>query len=176
MRLSDYIARWRHTRGYGVHSPIAYRIVKECVRPDSRYGFYSDAFIDYEFRNDRKRCRNVRMLIRFVNLLNPGRVWIPGCDNRIKTALILSFPHLQLTTHKDCPKGVEMIVDFGGNKLMSLWNKFDPYSECELLSFSQIKNDELSEIENAPTLKLEGKGYTILLRRRGMDNISYTLI
>lgn len=176
MNPSDYISRWRHTRGYGVHSPIAYRIVKECVRPDSRYGFYSDAFIDYEFRNDRKKCRNARMLVRLVNLLSPRRVWIPGCDSRIKTALSLSFPKLQLTTHKECPKGVEMIVDFGGNKLQGLWNKFEPLSECELVSFSQFNNEDISEMNNAPTLKLEGKGYTILLRRKGMDNISYTLL
>lgn len=173
MGIYEYINRWRHTRGYGVHSPLAYRIVKECIRPDERYGFYSDAYIDYEFRKEGKVRQNARMLIRLINLLHPKRIWIPNCDKRIKTALGISFPNIHFTTHKDCPKDADMIVDFGDNDCGNLWKRFDGKSECSLVSFT--KNRERTAVDG-PTLTLQAKDYSIMLRREGMDTICYSLL
>ena len=44
--ISETYKRWRHTRGYGVHSPFAYSLVKEVVRPGRKYGHYGYEEID----------------------------------------------------------------------------------------------------------------------------------
>lgn len=37
--------RWRHSRGFGVHSPFAFGLVNSAVRP-GRYGYYGYSVID----------------------------------------------------------------------------------------------------------------------------------
>lgn len=175
MGITEYITRWRHTRGYGVHSPLAYRIVKDCLYPDWAYGFYCDAYIDYEFRNEPRKGKHARKLIRLINLLKPKRVWIPDCDKRVRKALSFSFPRMQLTTNKECPKTVDMIVDFNGGDIDKLWDKLEGMEECTLVAFSK-KAGRMDKMEKGPTLILEGGDYSILLRRKGMDFIRYKLI
>ena len=45
-QIAESYKRWRHTRGYGVHSPYAYSVVKEVVRPGRRYAYYGYDDID----------------------------------------------------------------------------------------------------------------------------------
>ncbi|MDE5794553.1 MAG: hypothetical protein K2I08_07525 [Muribaculaceae bacterium] len=165
----DYIRRWRHTRGYGVHSPLAFLIVKECVRPDRKYGFYSDAYLEFEYHEDRKGLRNAKLALRLINLLRPKRVWIPEGDKRLCTALKMSFPKIQFATQKECPKNVDFIICHSGDH-KSWWEKMDNMDQCGMLVFGK----EPENIENA-TLRLNSKSFTILLRREGMDFVSYSI-
>lgn len=173
--LLKYINRWRHTRGYGVHSPLAFRIVKDCVRPDSRYGFYSDAYLDFEYHGDKKDLKKARMAIRLINLLRPQRIWYPDGDKRLRTALNLSFPSIPVATHKECPKNTDFILSQNSHELKCRWGKMDGLSECTMLIFNRINEDEISGMEYAPTMTLYGSNFTILIRRVGMERISYTL-
>lgn len=38
--LARAYKRWRHRRGYGVHSPFAYRLVRLAIAPGIKYGYY----------------------------------------------------------------------------------------------------------------------------------------
>ena len=163
----DYINRWRHTRGYGVHSPLAYRIVKDCIRPDVKYGFYSDAYLDFEYRDDRNGLKNSKMIIRLVNLFSPKRIWVPGCDKRISTALKMSFPKIQLVTQKDYPKNVDFIICSNGD-CQAMWNKMSALPECVMVAFGK----ELDVPEGA-TLMICNKRFSIVIRRIGMGFVSY---
>ena len=165
----NWIRRWRHTRGYGVHSPLAYSIVKECVRPDKKYGFYSDAYLDFEYHEDRNGLRLSKLALRLINLLRPKRVWIPGGDRRLCTALKMSFPKIQFTTHKECPNNVDFIICRYAD-YQNKWKMMDGMKECGMLVFGK----EPDKIEGA-TLVLTSKTFTILLRREGMDFISYSI-
>lgn len=40
--LFELYRRWRHTRGFGVHSPFAYRLVTEGVRPSRGYIYHAE--------------------------------------------------------------------------------------------------------------------------------------
>lgn len=46
MKLTDSILeryrRWRHRRGYGVHSPYAYTLIREALFPPRGYAYYAD--------------------------------------------------------------------------------------------------------------------------------------
>lgn len=172
MNALDTIRRWRHTHGYGVHSPLAYRIVKDCIRPDSKYGFYSDAYLDFEYHEDRKGLKNSRMIIRLVNLLRPSRIWYPNGDKRLCTALKMSFPKLHVATQKDCPKNVDFIIVSDKKNYFDIWNKMEGHIDCGMIVFgSDIDIDKLEGV----TLTLSGKHFTISLRRQGMDFINYCI-
>ncbi|MDE6481155.1 MAG: hypothetical protein K2L45_12900 [Muribaculaceae bacterium] len=169
LSIMNWIGRWRHTRGYGVHSPLAFRIVKECVRPDKKYGFYSDAYLDFEYHEDRKGLRYAKLALRLINLLRPKRVWIPGGDRRLCTALKMSFPKIQFATNKECPKNVDFIVCNSGEH-QAMWKKMDGIEECGMLVFGK----EPDKIEQATLMLISGT-FTIILRREGMDFVSYSI-
>lgn len=176
IQISDFISRWRHTRGYGVHSPLAYRIVKECIRPDNRYGFYSDAYLDFEFHDDRKGLRNAKLALRIINLLHPKRIWIPAADKRIRTAFEMSFPKLYVASQKECPKNVDFIICHSHNYGRDLWKRMDEAGDCGLLAFTNIDKSQVAEWSNPPTLQLFGKDLTLMLRRKGMESTSYEIL
>ncbi len=167
--LKEYLERWRHTHGYGVHSPLAYRIVKDCLRPDRRYAFYSDAYLDFEYHEDRKGLKNAKMALRLINLLRPKRIWLPGGDKRLCTALKMSFPKIQMATQKECPKNIDFIIA-GSGDFHAMWGKMDTMEECGMLALGK----EVDDFKGA-TLILSSKTFTIILRREGMDFVSYSV-
>ena len=168
--LKDWIRRWRHTRGYGVHSPLAFRIVKECIRPDERYGFYCDPYLDFEYHEDRRGLRRARMIIRLLHLLRPAHVWMPDADKRIVTAIRMIMPKLRMATHKECPKDTDFIIAFDRKDIAALWHKMDAMEECGLLAFRPS-----GEISDGVTLEFESKDFRIFLRRTGMQKITYEI-
>ncbi len=42
MSILNKYRRWRHSRGFGIHSPFAYRIVKEALYPQRGYQYYAE--------------------------------------------------------------------------------------------------------------------------------------
>ena len=41
-RFFRWYRRWRHTRGFGVHSPFAFRLVTEAIHPPRGYAYYAE--------------------------------------------------------------------------------------------------------------------------------------
>ncbi|MBD5291574.1 MAG: hypothetical protein HDS24_05880 [Bacteroides sp.] len=77
MEIFRRYLRWRHSRGFGVHSPYAFRIIERVIRPGgaARYG---DARIRYAMQGAPRRWGNyARMLLRLVGELRPASVFIP---------------------------------------------------------------------------------------------------
>lgn len=120
-RIFGLLTRWRHTLGYGVHSPLAFRIVKECIRPDDLYAFYADSRIDSTFAADHQRRKSVRMLVRLVHQLHPQGVWIAERDKEVAGLLREIFPYVPVSTGGKCPEISDFIVNFGGKDTMSVW-------------------------------------------------------
>lgn len=74
----------RHTYGFGVHSPFAYRLVKDVVRPGRGYAWYGYEDIDAAV-NSRKAGirieRQSKMFLRLIAFLNPDSLFLPlGID------------------------------------------------------------------------------------------------
>lgn len=164
------IRRWRHTHGYGVHSPLAYTIVKECIRHDKRYGFYSDPYLDFEYHEDRRGLRRARLIIRLLNLLRPSHVWMPAADKRIMTAIKMIMPELRVATQRGCPKDVDFIIMFDSADTDRIWNNMDDREECGMVAFGK-PGDSPERV----TLEIESKDFCILLRRIGMHKIKYDI-
>lgn len=71
--------RWRHSRGYGVHSPLGFRVVRHVLRPASYVVYYGeerleDIFPEAGFRE----LRQAKRLLRLVAELQPSYVWTSG--------------------------------------------------------------------------------------------------
>ena len=82
MRLAEWFGRWRASRGYGVHSPLAFRIVKRVVRPDRGVCYYGE-----EALHDAR----AKLLLRFVAEMQPAYVWVsPGMPENLLEAIRLA--------------------------------------------------------------------------------------
>lgn len=42
MNLKKRYCRWRHRRGFGIHSPFAYRLIREALYPSRGYAYYHE--------------------------------------------------------------------------------------------------------------------------------------
>lgn len=83
-RFIKQLNRWRHSRGFGVHSPYAYRLVCDVVRPNPRYGYYGYHDVEravLEARvgtsSESRFIRRACLLLRCVATLRPVSVWLP---------------------------------------------------------------------------------------------------
>jgi len=77
--ISQTYLRWRHSHGYGVHSPFAYNFVKTVVRPGSQYAYYGYFDIDQALTRvadgDYPRLRrDAMLLLRTIVFLRSRRL------------------------------------------------------------------------------------------------------
>lgn len=78
MKSNNSFQRWRHSHGYGVHSPFGYNVVTRAIRP-GKYGWYGYSDIDLSMVHpDWHIRREARMLLRLVAMLKPGSAFIPN--------------------------------------------------------------------------------------------------
>ena len=90
MRLSERFKRWRASKGYGVHSPLAFRIVKTVVRPGREYSYYGEERLRVG-REAPLLTRRAELLLRFVAQLQPSYVWVsPAMPEVFKEAVRLA--------------------------------------------------------------------------------------
>lgn len=87
MTVYDRFKRWKRRRGFGVHSPEAYRIVKRVIRPGKEVAYYGEEILtlsDYP----RKTVRQARLLLRLIAYEKPAFVWTsPGLPSIFNEAI-----------------------------------------------------------------------------------------
>lgn len=81
MNLFKEYIRWRHSRGFGVHSPFAFRLISDVLRP-GRYGYYSYWEIENHLkRNEKDDYRFIRLIkftLRLAIFLKTRRIVSPS--------------------------------------------------------------------------------------------------
>lgn len=180
-RVLDFINRWRHTLGYGVHSPLAFRIVKECVHPDTRYAYYADSIIQ-SYSESAEMHRQLRLIVRLVSTLHLKNVWMPDCSKKILKILRKSCPSLQISTGMELPKNPDFIVLFPNlpdavasqlpvdtDAFTILW--FNQHSDFK----SESSRAVVDKIENS-TLTLDSSLFSLYIRRKSMSPVCYSLL
>ena len=96
MRLGERFRRWRASMGYGVHSPLAYRIVQYAIRPSRGVLYYGEEELegiaaDSKRQITKSRLKRARLLLRLVAELQPSYVWIsPGLPDIYLEAIRLA--------------------------------------------------------------------------------------
>lgn len=95
--ISESYKRWRHAKGFGVHSPFAYRLVKTVVAPDRIYGYYGYYAID-------------------VSLPVSGKEGYPRLqkDARLLLRLLATLGIRRLLTYSSLPKAFEAAAEAAG--------------------------------------------------------------
>lgn len=79
--LARWYKNWRHGRGFGVHSPLAYRLVSEVLRPRGDACYYGEAWARALFAGD-SRSRVAATVLRLLADRNPRSVaLISGAEN-----------------------------------------------------------------------------------------------
>lgn len=83
MYPAEAYRRWRHSHGFGVHSPFAYDLVRHVVHPPKGYVWYGYTDIDNDILHDRTSRRlphvrrHARMLLRLAAWLNVDSAYLP---------------------------------------------------------------------------------------------------
>ena len=67
------LLRRRHSRGFGIHSPYAYRFVTDVVRPRI-YGYYAYDDIDADDTIPARSIRTAKWYVRLLIFLKPARI------------------------------------------------------------------------------------------------------
>lgn len=75
MKIGERFRRWRATKGYGVHSPLGYRIVTHAVRPKSVFAYYGEEILENS-QSTKRDIKRACLLLRFVAQIQPSYVWI----------------------------------------------------------------------------------------------------
>lgn len=85
------LTRWRNTRGFGVHSPFGFQIVKRVIKNPGGYAYYAYADIERCCHNDhtgKKTTEEAKMLLRLTCMVKADSIFLtPDCPKAFKTAL-----------------------------------------------------------------------------------------
>lgn len=74
MTLRERYLRWRASKGYGVHSPLAFRIIGNVIRPPRDVIYYGEERLA-ALPASWTLIRQARILLRLVAELQPAYVW-----------------------------------------------------------------------------------------------------
>lgn len=102
--VADIVTRERHSRGYGVHSPLAYRLVKHVFRPPRDVVYYGEEKLETMRPDNPRMVGSARFLLRLVAELQPRKVWMTsGIDLWVPAAKLGGA--LKVTTERTDPEG-----------------------------------------------------------------------
>lgn len=91
MGIAARLNRWRGSRGYGVHSPLAFSLVKHVLRPSRGVVYYGEEALMATDGLAGRELKRARILLRLVAELQPSFVWIsPGASAHLQSAVRLA--------------------------------------------------------------------------------------
>ena len=73
-----WLARFRHRKGYGVHSPFAFRFITDVVYEDHPYYAYRELDRELPFYMRLRQGRGLHLLLRLANHLQPETIVVPA--------------------------------------------------------------------------------------------------
>ena len=90
MNLAERFNRWRATKGYGVHSPLAFRLIQRAIKPPRGIAYYGEEKLDVS-PLPRFMVKRAGILLRAVAELQPSYVWFsPGLPEIYQEAIRLA--------------------------------------------------------------------------------------
>ncbi len=94
------ITRWWRSKGHGIHSPYAYRMVTEVLPERGRYYAYD--------RIERlPDSRRLKLIFRLVCEFMPTTVHAPGITGTAKEVILLADPRVRFT---DNPTEADLLI------------------------------------------------------------------
>lgn len=131
--IGDTYLRWRHSHGFGVHSPFAYNLVKTAIRPGI-YGYYGydlidDVLLSPDTEQDRHLKKDARLLLRLLVALNSSRLFLSHTSRPVFHAAAegAGIKCLPLSSHKESPQPGDFVLIEGNS--------------CDASSVAKLLND-----------------------------------
>lgn len=117
LRLKTRYKRWRHGRGFGVHSPFAYDFIVETLRQELPYYAYDVIDAMAAGRDGdigRLDARRLRQVFRIAARFNPSRVAITGSrgSDALRFAIACAVPRADLDA---AASSADMVVVCGAD-------------------------------------------------------------
>ncbi len=176
--------RWRHTRGYGVHSPFAYRVVRDAVRPPRGYGYYGDHDIECALVengcHDTHAERIGRFTLRLCDIIRPEKVFLSPAFPRpestaLQAALRAAGSGIAISRSLDDIESCGFLISYGDSAAGALEKAISGVGrtillDCVSVGFQQRLFDSVKE-----GLWLEGNGTGVIFNRPAMARTSYTI-
>lgn len=106
MNICTPYLRWRHSRGFGVHSPYAYSFIMDVLRPGP-YRYYSDLEVENHLKgneyHDHRFIHLIRFTIRLAIFLKSKRIITSSSFARLAeiAAASLGKPFLVIKNSKN---------------------------------------------------------------------------
>lgn len=75
--IGVWIRRFRHRRGYGVHSPFAYHFLRDVVYEKSPYYAYRELDSHLKWSQCLRQRKGLHLLFRLANYAQPRRLLLP---------------------------------------------------------------------------------------------------
>lgn len=121
--------RWRHRRGFGIHSPFAYKVVKDVI--DQPCAFYGYQDIEEALEHTRRPAelrKFARLLLRLSAFLRPEKICMSrSAPDLLSLALRLGYSRAEVTgmhTPSSVAKGCTLFIDtdrtFGADEIEKL--------------------------------------------------------
>ena len=179
MNLWKGYLRWRHSKGFGVHSPYAYRFVVDVLRPGP-YALYSydeiDPYLNKAEYHDYRLIKRVKFLLRLINFLKTERIVSSGQIREMELACKASGIPLLLSSEisgaEKLKKGDLVVVD--SRETSSVLPGKGIQEGVALFALSP--NPEISKLLETPIergLLMKGKKRLLLIPRPEMAYLSY---
>lgn len=181
MGVIEYIKRYFRSYGHGVHSPLAYRIIKESLMFNRRrygYRYYSDRYVELTCAGDRLAEKTAMFTIRLTSLLLPRCIWIPGERAEIiRRCVRKAYSDREVSGASECPKNAGLIVFFRNDNRLKSTLTIDPDLNCAVLVVPPLRNESVGGIRNlSPTLTIRSGWFSLFCRRKGMAPVEYDIL
>ena len=72
-----WLARFRHRKGYGVHSPFAFRFITDVIYERHPFYAYKELDMALPFSKRFRQRRGLHLLLRLANHLQPENIVLP---------------------------------------------------------------------------------------------------
>lgn len=179
-RISEGYKRWRHTRGYGVHSPYGYRLVKRVFHPQKGYSFYGEEELRLSLSSDTSRevfCNSLQLL-RLATELNVQSAYLPANTYGLyRNALREARSTIHITSIASEMKDCELVCIKGDETPLRVLSGLLSETTVRGLVLHYPPKEWPDELFASlkEGVMFRGCRNTVIIPRAGIQKVSYTL-
>ncbi len=172
------LTRWRHSRGFGVHSPFAYRIITDAIRLKDEYAYYGYTEIKRVCRKSRNLEfeKDARLLLRFSAIIGAHSTFISKkTPEPFIAALKGAYSGMRICHNANHMKECDMAAMDAGEDISLQSLKDFISTPGKTLMIRNCPPDWRTALFDSMKegLMLEGRSNIILFSRPHMQKLSY---
>lgn len=173
-----FFQRLRHSRGFGVHSPYAYRFVKSVLNPRKGYLYYSEEDLEGLLRGEPDRYnieREARTLLRLAAFTTPASARLPKNTHKaFRYALQAANHSILISENNEDVTSLQLVATTGLSLPLETLARFIALPD-KILLIKDIPQEYRKELFDSMKygVLFEGKRNCILISRPEMQKVHY---